>query len=189
MQSILWNYCVQTTTLSVQGNNTVLLHIGRLDMEAQSKLQEETKNINVSLHTFGKVRIDCIFWSTHTESNVLHVLLWFRLWLLWPLLGWSMFRTVTPNLQGCCKTAWEATARPHLLPPSPLLLLVMQRPLIHSSLPKGITIYDGRYTCIHTCVVHCTVKRVSSRAKYHRKMLNAQNRHVNMLRMLTLTRV
>ena len=24
-------------------------------MEAQSKLQEETKNINVSLHTFGKV--------------------------------------------------------------------------------------------------------------------------------------
>lgn len=27
----------------------------RLDMDAQSRQQEETKNINVSLHTFGKV--------------------------------------------------------------------------------------------------------------------------------------
>lgn len=103
-----------------------------------------------------------------TASSDLHTLrlmcymylLRFRLWLLWPLLGWSMFRTVTPSWQGCCKTAWEATAKPHLLPPSPLLLPVMQRPLIHWSLPKGITIYDGRYTC----VVHCAVNRVSSGA-------------------------
>lgn len=29
--------------------------VRRLDIDAQSKQQEETKNINVSLHTFGNV--------------------------------------------------------------------------------------------------------------------------------------
>ena len=35
----------------------ILNTVHRLDVESDSKLQEETKNINVSLHNFSKVRI------------------------------------------------------------------------------------------------------------------------------------
>ena len=40
--------------------NAIMYHVichmnNRLDMEAQTRQQEETRNINVSLHTFGKV--------------------------------------------------------------------------------------------------------------------------------------
>lgn len=44
-------------------------------MEAQSRQQEETKNINVSLHTFGKVYIAKAKYDSIHRDNYTHLVL------------------------------------------------------------------------------------------------------------------
>ena len=161
-------------------------------MEAQSKLQEETKNINVSLHTFGKVHIDhidCIFWSPHTDSNVLHVFVAVQVVTALTTAGVKhvpyrdskLTRLLQDCLGGNCKTTLIATITP--------VATCYAETLNTLKFAKRYyylwwQIYMYTYVCggLYS-------QQVSSRAKFHRKKLNAQNRHVNMVRMLTPTRV
>ena len=88
--------------------------IYRIDTEARGKIQEETKNINVSLHYYGKVMNIMLFHSLICNSYFIQVVM-----ALTspgnkhiPYRDSKLTRILQDSLGGNCKTAMITTVSP-----------------------------------------------------------------------------